>query len=517
MAQALRSPRISGRTEAAGQHITRSGLSQHPRHFRGRHHAATIFVVLVLAVVGFRLFPEKDVTVLSNGQSFHVSATFNQAQEALSAAGVHLDPGDRVLEGEGGRFVSLAVQRARPVVVDADGQRFTVRSQATTVGGALADTGVDLRPGDRVYLDGRLATAQGPLNARPLASLQPAELKAAATAPVSIRVERGKPMTLNVDGNRVSVVSAATTVSELLDELGMRVREGDLVRPALTDPVGAGSTVSLSKGRSILLQVDGKEQTLYTLSTTVAEVLALLEIDLGPEDTVTPNLATPVTAGMAIVISLTRHVVETAEELIPPAVQYAYDPNLAVGETRTEEGTPGLLAKTYRVTYVNGVEKAREVAGTEVIKQPIATRQISGSRTPPIIATPAPAAAANPSGGGASTVENPPPYTDGYDGPYRTRVLATVTWYTAAQGAWSPDSPYYGLTSGGYRAGYGICAVDTDYIPMHTRLYIPGYGPCIAGDTGGGIQGWTIDLGYPDGTTNSGWGFRTNYPIYILD
>ena len=96
MAQALRSPRYRGRTKAAGQHITRSDLLVHPRHFRGRHHAATIFVVIVLAVVGFRLFPEQEVTVVHDGQSYRVSAMFQPESEALAAADVTLRPGDRV-------------------------------------------------------------------------------------------------------------------------------------------------------------------------------------------------------------------------------------------------------------------------------------------------------------------------------------------------------------------------------------------------------------------------------------
>src|SRR5205814_838589 len=126
-------------------------------HFRGRHHAATIFVVLLLAVVGFRLFPGQDVTVLNNGQSYRVSTTFDARSEALAAGSVDLAPGDRVLEGNGGRHTSLAVQRARPVSVEVDARVVTLRTQATTIAGALADAGISLSPNDRVYLDDRLA------------------------------------------------------------------------------------------------------------------------------------------------------------------------------------------------------------------------------------------------------------------------------------------------------------------------------------------------------------------------
>src|SRR4051794_24351839 len=50
LAQALRPPQSAGRGRASGHPPPRSALSLPPRHFRGRHHAATIFVVLLLAV-----------------------------------------------------------------------------------------------------------------------------------------------------------------------------------------------------------------------------------------------------------------------------------------------------------------------------------------------------------------------------------------------------------------------------------------------------------------------------------
>ena len=43
----------------------------------------------------------------------------------------------------------------------------------------------------------------------------------------------------------------------------------------------------------------------------------------------------------------------------------------------------------------------------------------------------------------------------------------------------------------------GIVAVDPAVIPLGTRLSIPGYGEGVAADTGGAVQGMTIDLWFP--------------------
>ena len=504
MAQALRPPRYRGRLGAAEQHATRSDLLLHPRHFRGRHHAATIFVVLLLAVVGFQLFPEKDVTVLTNGQSYRVSTTFGPQSEALSAAGLDLAPGDRVLEGTGGRYLSLAVQRARPVTVAVDGATFAVRTQSSTVAGALADAGVDLHPGDRVTVDGQLAIPRGTLYSPSIAPRALPRLPSnAAAIPVRLAVLRARPVSVLVDSYRLTIDSTAQTVQDVLLELGMTVREGDLVHPGLTAPVTAGTTIRLDKGRTVALRLDGKDQTLYTLQRTVGDVVRIMGIELGPEDVVTPPLETVIANGTQVTIARTR-VEEMAEDLpIAPGIVDQGDPSVAPGKVTLYEGTPGTLAVRWAVTYKNGVETARTEAGREVKVAAVPTRRVVGTKPSGPVSKPV---LTVDTGAGAA----------GFTGVYARKLTVQTTWYTAAQGAWAADSPHYGTTKTGARVGYGVCAVDPSVIPLYTRMYIPGYGYCTALDTGGGVRGAFVDLGYPDGTTQSGWGSPI-IEIFILD
>ncbi|MGC8812909.1 3D domain-containing protein [Dictyoglomus sp.] len=50
------------------------------------------------------------------------------------------------------------------------------------------------------------------------------------------------------------------------------------------------------------------------------------------------------------------------------------------------------------------------------------------------------------------------------------------------------------ITAIGWRAMKGIIAVDPRYIPLKSAFYIPNYGFALAGDTGGLIKGWKVDL-----------------------
>ncbi len=485
MAQAVRSPRYRGRRIAEAQHITRSDLFLHPRHFRGRHHAAAIFVIVVLAVFGSRLFPSRNVTVIHDGGAFNVQATFDTRSEALAAAAVSLNPGDRIFQATGGDYASLAIQRARPVTVEVDGRFARLNTTAATVGGALAAAGVTLQPGDSVYLDSKLTTSRGPLAGAP-----------ATGDGLALAVVRARPVTVMIDTLRVERMSSAATVDALLQELGMTVREGDLVRPALTSPLSSGLTVRLAKARTITVRLDGKEQSLYTQAQTVADVLSVLGVDPGPEETLNPPRDTYVSNGLVITIGLTRIVDEEVQEKIAPRVVYETDPNLASESVREVPGSEGLRLMKYRVTYKNGAETDRfQVDSGTILVEAVPTRHITGtkgSHPKPILTSPE------------------------FNGTYSRKVTVRATWYNAAGGWWAPGDPNYGRTATGVFVDKGICAVDPDFISLGTRFFVPGYGPCLAADTGGAVKGNVIDLGYPESAGDPGWGNKY-VEIYILD
>ena len=66
-----------------------------------------------------------------------------------------------------------------------------------------------------------------------------------------------------------------------------------------------------------------------------------------------------------------------------------------------------------------------------------------------------------------------------------------------------------GRTATGIPTAPGVVAVDPSVIPLGTRLSIPGYGIGIAADTGGAVQGNTIDVWFPTKAQALAWGRRT--------
>jgi len=93
-----------------------------------------------------------------------------------------------------------------------------------------------------------------------------------------------------------------------------------------------------------------------------------------------------------------------------------------------------------------------------------------------------------------------------------TPAAATATWVVDGARTLTVASTGYsmpGRTATGLPVGPGIVAVDPAVIPLGTRLSIPGYGEGVAADTGGAVQGLTIDLWFATLGEALAWGRRT--------
>ena len=499
MAQIVRPAGDRGRFFSAQRADARPHAAVHPRHFRGRHHAAAISVVVLLVVVTFQIFPRHDVTVLSDGRAVRVSTTFDAPSEALAAAEVNVESGDRALYGIGGRYRSVAVQHARSVQIQVDGKLWEKRTQMTTVGGALADAGIELGSNDRYMIDGKPAALRSPLVSS-LAGDQAVPTGFApgdvAAIPVRITVVRARPVTIYVDTQRIDAASSAETVDGLLAELNMTVLDSDLVKPGVETAIVPGMVIRLAKARLVPLRIDGRDSSLYTQATTVADVLKLLTLDPGEGDLLDPPRDTVLTDGMTVVVGTTRTFEEEVSTEIAPATVFENDTSQPASYYKVIAGSAGIRMTRYRVTLKNGTETSRIAIGSPRIQTPATpTRRISGGSRAQI-----------PIAGAAGVPQ------------YYTKKLTNVqaTWYNASHGGKAADDPWYGITADGSHLDYGICATDWSYIPRGTLMYIPGYGNCRAADTGGAINGAHIDLGYPESVGDPGWGNRY-IDVYILD
>jgi len=330
------------------------------------------------------------------------------------------------------------------------------------------------------------------LGAVPAAGVVPAPLLAAVgelaagaafSSPetqASLIVHRQGPVSFTVheEGMAVMHSSSQLTVGQALAGLGIKISRYDTVKPSSQTRLTPGMHVYISYARYVRLIVNGEERIAYTQANTVGDFLTQQGIEVQPSDHVFPKTTEPIRSGMTVSLVAVRDNIEFTEDPIEYGTVYRYDPEIDEGQQSViQPGSMGFVRREYRLKTVNGEVVSRELVSEVVVP---ATDEVValGTRVPPTPSPrPAPAAVAL-----------------GFEGLSCVRTINVwATWYSAASAGGN------GRTATGTEVYKGIVAVDPSVIPLGTRMYIPGYGYGLAADTGGGIRGYMIDLGYgPD-------------------
>ena len=86
----------------------------------------------------------------------------------------------------------------------------------------------------------------------------------------------GKTVTITVDGQQQEVSTHAGSVEGALESAGLTVSEHDVLAPAADTEISDGSQIALERGRLLTLTIDGQQREVWTTATTVEEALAEL-------------------------------------------------------------------------------------------------------------------------------------------------------------------------------------------------------------------------------------------------
>lgn len=432
-------------------------------------------LILALAFV----FPARHVRIAVDGGVTTVSSRATSGEAIVEQAGIDLHPADRVeRRGDG----ELIVRRATQAVLEVDGELLSLRTQAATIEQLLSDAGVPLEPADSVLRNETFVAASESVAPPPaLASiLSGGDIEPAsepADQPVTLEVRRAVPFTVVENGQELELRSSRESVATGLRDVGVRLGPGDSVQPALDTELSAGLEVHVDHATQVIVTLPEGKTILYTLAGTVGDALADSDIVLPGEYRLDPDARAAVTPDLAIhVIAVYQEQVLETERIESQTV-YEPDPTLPYGERRVVQGQDGVLYREYSVVYENDQVVARDLIDEWYDPEPANTViYYSSADAPPSNELP-----------------------DGLDPVRVLRVYAT--WYNPASAGRSRSDPSYGITATGVPVDRGIVAVDPSLIPLGTRMYVPGYGYAVAADTGGGIRGAMIDLGYPDGVT----------------
>jgi resuscitation-promoting factor RpfB len=423
----------------------------------------------------------RPVTILVNGEAQTVHTRALTPAQLLNETGMSLAPGDRI-SPEAGTYIGwngpVVIERASQVQVLNGEQELSSPTITTeqTAGNILAEAGTALYPNDRIFLNGEPIEAE--------AELEPGQA-------YLLQVQPALPLTIEEDGEPLTVYSAEATISGALWSAGVRISSVDSLSASLEAPVEEDAQIILTRARPVAIQSGEREIVVNTASERVGEVLAEAGISLQNLDYSIPAEDEAVPENRTIRVIRVREEVILEQTAEPFETEYVPDPETELDERSIiEPGQYGVVVSRVRVRYEDGEEVSRQQEAEWAASEP--KTQIMGYGTQVVV----------------RTLDTP-------SGPieYWRAVTAYATSYSPCRLGVDRCS---NITASGQTLQQGIVAVSRAWFSWMRGqgVYIPGYGHAVVADTGGGIPGkhW-IDLGYSDDDYQR---WHSNVTIYFL-
>lgn len=338
------------------------------------------------------------------------------------------------------------------------------------------------------------------------------EISTKAFSPESggiITVNRAKTVRV-IDNNRIVYCIGYNTLGNTLRERGFGTDDSIDSSVPLDENVFDGMQVVINRAFPVTVVADGEETTLYTMGSSVSDLLDEAGVEVGEEDDVSRTLTSDVSDEATITVDRVEYTERTEKEEIPFETVTETSADMFEGDKKVvTEGEKGEKEKVYKDKFVNGELESSELISETTTKEPVKeVVQIGAKKRPALIKF-------------RNGVE---PISD-FEVPSYVKLDSNglpknyVDYLEGAATAYTNDPQ----TSTGREPQQGIVAVDPSEIPYGSELYIVSkdgqfvYGYAIAGDTGGFIYSTNniADLYMDTYDMCCEWG-RRDVAIYVI-
>ncbi|EAG6633913.1 resuscitation-promoting factor [Listeria monocytogenes] len=311
---------------------------------------------------------------------------------------------------------------------------------------------------------------------------------------MEIKYLPARQITINDNGTKKDVWSTKANVADLLKDENITTRPQDVLNVALDTKLKNGLEVNINRAIQLSLQNGAKKDTVWTTKTKVSDLLAEKNIKLDQNDRVSPAKDSNLKEKMTVEVTYVNSKAEKKNEQVKFETVYKEDDSLNKGvEKVVQEGKNGKKVVEYKVTFENGKEKKRDVIKENVTSNKTDKVVVRGTKEK-VVATPVSNVSTSSATSSSSSSASSTP-SGGKT--YKMESTAYSGGGTTAYGINLSANP-----------GLKVIAVDPRIIPLGSKVWVEGYGEAIAGDTGGAIKGNIVDVYFPNESQCYSWGRR---------
>lgn len=305
------------------------------------------------------------------------------------------------------------------------------------------------------------------------------------------------------DGKEKKWTSSATVEGALREWQLPSPGLHDVLSPKSDIPIREGMTITYHQSFSVSIHVDGKKLTKETAPSTVQEIIDGLGIILRDRDYTVPTLTAEVLNERDIVVHRVAEGHEVEQEVIPYKTIEEKDPNVLLGIRELKiKGVEGIKVREYELLKHDGAVVDRQIKTEKVLQEVVDEIYVIGTKEPEPEPDPEPnlveesALATYLPSQAAETSEHQPK---------KTFSIMSTAYTRDCEGCIGITKMGIDLNK---NPDQKVIAVDPDVIPLGTKVYVEGYGEAIAADTGGAIKGMLIDVYMQSHEEAIRWGRR---------
>lgn len=304
-------------------------------------------VILGIVLIGMGIF--QTITINFDGEVLITRSAAWTVGGILRSVRLQVAEEDRVLP-DPSTWVwnqpDIKVSSARDVMIKTPDEIIELYSPEPIPANLLSEAGIILFPEDRVLINGQEINPDMPLG---------------GIDPILIQWQPATPFRVDIDGQQRTIYTSSNTLGEALESASILISPYDWTSTDLMTPISPGMEVSIHLAVLITASVDGVEVTGLTAADTVGEALQDLGIALQNLDYSLPAEENPVPDTRVI------SVVRVSEQVMILTDEVAYqnetviDPDTPLDQvTVIEPGQMGIFATRERIRFVEGEEIWRD-------------------------------------------------------------------------------------------------------------------------------------------------------------
>jgi uncharacterized protein YabE (DUF348 family) len=280
----------------------------------------------------------------------------------------------------------------KDVTVSVDGKATTVTTTAGTVGELLQDQGIAVTSRDVVAPDPAATVTDG----------------------TRVAVQFARQVSFTVDGTKRTVWTTATSLDQALGALGLNTAGAHLSTSRSSSIGREGLAVDIATLKTVTVEVAGRQRTVRTTGSTVADALAAAKVEVDADDKLDAKPSDRIESGDAITYTKVDATLVSRKQAVAFSTVRKNSGSLARGTTRVDTpGRAGSRTITFREVRQDGRLTSRKQTSSTVTT-PARTRVVLvGTKAPKPAQAPKASKPARSSSGGSGSGSSAPSVASG--------------------------------------------------------------------------------------------------------